>query len=78
MLSNHRPKKLNKDQRLVNSEIIIQVIRKDFKLNWLSKASQYLKELCTNLNISQLITDPTRSNPKISQQVHINQPYPNQ
>lgn len=48
------------------------IIRKDFKINWLSK------ELCSNLNISQLITDPTRSNPKISQQVHINQPYPNQ
>lgn len=71
MLSNHCPKNLNKDHRIVNSEMII---RKDFKINWLSNASQYLKELRTNLNISQLITDPTRSNPKISQQVHIDQP----
>lgn len=71
MLSNHCPKKLNKDQRIVNSEMII---RKDFTLNWLSNAPQYLKELCANLNISQLITDPTRSNPKISQQIHNDQP----
>ena len=36
----------------------------DFNLDWLTNASEHLKELCSSLNILQLITDPTRPNPK--------------
>lgn len=40
------------------------IIIGDFNLDWLFNASEHLKELCNNLNISHLITDPTRPNPK--------------
>ncbi len=34
----------------------------DFNLNWLTSESDYLKEACGNLNLTQLITDSTRPN----------------
>lgn len=45
----------------VNSEMIILC---DFNFDWLSDASEYLTEICNNLNLSQLITEPTMPNPK--------------
>lgn len=36
----------------------------DFNLNWLSSVSQFLKEVCGNFNLSQIITAPTRPNLK--------------
>ncbi len=38
------------------------IVLGDFDLNWLSSASEYLKEVCGNINLSQIITDPTRTN----------------
>ena len=40
------------------------IILGDFNLDLFTNASEHLKELCSNLNILQLITDPTRPNPK--------------
>ncbi|KAL7865358.1 hypothetical protein SRHO_G00106050 [Serrasalmus rhombeus] len=36
----------------------------DFNLKWLSNASDHLKEICGNLNLTQLINEPTRPNLK--------------
>lgn len=38
------------------------IVLGNFNLNWLSSASEYLKEVCDNIHLSQLITDPTRPN----------------
>ena len=40
-----------------NSEIIVMG---DFNIDWLATASDYLKEVFSSLNLSQLFTDPTR------------------
>ena len=37
----------------------------DLNLDWLSNASDGLKDLCTSLNLSQLISAPTRPDPSI-------------
>lgn len=36
----------------------------DFNLNWLNNTSDKLKECCFNLNLTQIITEPTRPNLK--------------
>jgi hypothetical protein len=36
----------------------------DFNIDWLSGASESFKEICSNLNLTQLITEPTRPNQK--------------
>lgn len=35
----------------------------DFNLNWLSLDSDGPKEMCINLNLAQIINEPTRPNP---------------
>lgn len=42
-----------------NSELLILG---DFNLDWLSPVSDKLKDICTELNLTQLITKPTRPN----------------
>ena len=44
-----------------NSELLILG---DFNLNWLSRASDYLKDISCDINLSQLIKEPTRPNMK--------------
>lgn len=46
-----------------NAEMIVMG---DFNLDWLSITSNYLKEVGGNLNLSQLVTEPTRPNLKNS------------
>ena len=46
-----------------NIEIIVMG---DFNIDWLSNSSDYLKEISGNLNLSQLVTEPTRPNLKDS------------
>ena len=41
----------------INSEMLILG---DFNLNWLTNVSDHLKEVCGNLLLKQLITEPTR------------------
>ena len=36
----------------------------DFNLNWLSNASDYFKEICGNLTLTQLVMESTRPNLK--------------
>ncbi len=45
----------------INSELIVL---RDLNLNWLNSASDHLKEVCANIHLSQVITDPTRPNLK--------------
>ena len=40
------------------------IVMGDFNLDWLSNASNYLKEVSGNLTLSQLVTEPTRPNPR--------------
>ena len=40
------------------------IILGDFNLDWLSSASSYLKEVTGNLGLSQVISEPTRPNPR--------------
>ena len=40
------------------------VVVGDFNLNWLNSNSDHLKEVCGNLSLTQLITEPTRPNLK--------------
>ena len=42
------------------------IIMSDLNLDWLTSASKYLKEVSGNLNLSQLVTEPTRPNLKDS------------
>ena len=45
----------------VNREVIVMG---DFNIDWLSGASEPFKEICSNLNLTQIITEPTRPNLK--------------
>ena len=44
-----------------NREVIVMG---DFNVDWLSGASESFKEICSNINLPQLITEPTRPNLK--------------
>ena len=51
--------------RLLSSHGISEILMMgDANLNWLTAASNSIKNLCNNLNLSQLITVPTRPNIK--------------
>ena len=40
------------------------IVPGDFNIDWLTVASDYLKEVSSSLNLSQLINEPTRPNQK--------------
>ncbi len=41
---------------------LVMLVLGDFNINWLTNDSNTLKEVCDNLNLSQLIEEPTRPN----------------
>ncbi len=62
----YRPPSANRDSVKALGELLARyqndelIITGDFNLNWLNSNSDYLKEIFGNLNLTQLITDPTR------------------
>lgn len=47
--------------KYAKSELLIMA---DLNLNWMTPVSDRLKDICTELNLTQLISKPTRPNPK--------------